>query len=671
MKKHILFWLCGLLCCNGLLAQVDSTEVRIDRGGEFITFVSPYYAVAWAKAFPMMSYLGVEAGARSTRYTDRSLLRPGKGGVLTANQNDSFGKREATASYQAGNISYRDVAFGNGEQRNCTIYPQGPHSFAMDITTLNEGMGGEIFRLHTAPDVSPVSIWSKKTTDEPSHQYDTPETFYTPRIVKASFQLPAVLHFPDYGLVKVEANDPDVYLQEHFLPDYDNTGLSLGPFNRGGHTYRKSVHLGSVVLSFHARKPINQVQIKFTVLEDNYPHLSGVDLSDSKFDGLRRCWQNAFTLNPETMTMGDNIMLSGIGHLALAFRADLLPFTPALDASFSMIDALKNSIEIALKERIDPQTNRIADFGYECTEITLIALYDYLITTGDWSFIRQYLPEIKRLVKGVLDRDIDHDGIFEAPFHGNRLEDGRTSFNWWDDFAFGHKDAYLNLQAYRALEGIQKIFRKLNEDTRQIEQALQQFKQSFHQTFYNSETGVYAGWVSQDGRMHDYMFTFITSMAINEGLVPQALGEKMMRIMLAKMQEQGYDGVYGVPGPLLPVAKEDKGTWDEMTRWGRYENGGLCGQAACHFLNALYHVGLRAEADDILFKMLATFEREYTHSGVFPGYVQSVDWRTKGGAPSGYNYLADNYYFLLAAITGHFGVKYPELTDPNRPYGKE
>ncbi len=247
----------------------------------------------------------------------------------------------------------------------------------------------------------------------------------------------------------------------------------------------------------------------------------------------------------------------------------------------------------------------------------------------------------------------------------------RTSFNWWDDFAFGHKDAYLNLQAYRALEGMKKIFEKLHEETHAIEQALSMFKQAFHSTFYNPETGVYAGWVSQDGRMHDYMFTFISSMAINEGLVPQELGIKMMRIMLTKMQEQGYDGVYGVPGPLLPVAKEDKGTWDEMTRWGRYENGGLCGQAACHFLNALYHVGLRKEADDILFKMLATFEREYTHSGVFPGYVQSVDWRTKGGAPSGYNYLADNYYFLLAAITGHFGVKYPELTDPNRPYGKE
>ena len=590
MKRSIILCLCGLLCCT-MSAQVDSTQVRIDRGGEFITFVSPYYAVAWAKAFPMMSYLGVEAGARSTRYTDRSLLRPGKGGVLVANQEDSFGKREVSATYHDGNICYEQVDFGNGEHRNCTIYPQGAHTFAMDIKA-DGNMEGELFRLHTAPDVSPVSVWSQKTADEPSAQYDTPETFYTPRIVKASFQLPAILHFPDYGLVKIEADDPNVYLQEHFLPDYDNTGLSLGPFNRGGHTYRKSVHLGSVALSFHARKPIRGTTIKFTVLEDNYPHLPGVDLSDKKFDGLRRCWQNAFTLNPETMTMGDNIMLSGIGHLALAFRADLLPFTPALDASFSMIDGLKNSIKIALQERIDPQTNRIADFGYECTEITLIALYDYLITTSDWSFIRQYLPEIKRLVKGVLDRDIDHDGIFEAPFHGNKLEDGRTSFNWWDDFAFGHKDAYLNLQAYRALGGVQKIFQKLHENTEPIEKALKQFKQAFHQTFYNPETGVYAGWVSQDGRMHDYMFTFITSMAINEDLVPRAQGEKMMRIMLAKMQEQGYDGVYGVPGPLLPVAKEDKGTWDEMTRWGRYENGGLCGQAACHFLNALYHVGL-------------------------------------------------------------------------------
>jgi hypothetical protein len=92
-----------------------------------------------------------------------------------------------------------------------------------------------------------------------------------------------------------------------------------------------------------------------------------------------------------------------------------------------------------------------------------------------------------------------------------------------------------------------------------------------------------------------------------------------------------------------------------MGRWGVYENGGLCGQAAYYFLLALYRKGLREEADRILFSMLDTFERMPTHSGVFPGYNRSCDWRTKEGLPCGYNYLADNYYFLLAAITGHFG----------------
>jgi hypothetical protein len=176
----------------------------------------------------MMSYLGVEAGARSTRYTDRSLLRPGKGGVLIGNQEDSFGKEETKATYQDGIISYERLDFGKGEVRDCSVYPMGPRTFAIDIMAENK-MDGELFRVHTAPDVSPVSVWSKKAGNPPSAQYDTPETFYTPRIVKASFQLPAVLHFPDYGLVKIEASEPAVYLQEHFLPDYDNTGLSLPP----------------------------------------------------------------------------------------------------------------------------------------------------------------------------------------------------------------------------------------------------------------------------------------------------------------------------------------------------------------------------------------------------------------------------------------------------------
>lgn len=107
----------------------------------------------------------------------------------------------------------------------------------------------------------------------------------------------------------------------------------------------------------------------------------------------------------------------------------------------------------------------------------------------------------------------------------------------------------------------------------------------------------------------------------------------------------------------MPVDPTDTISWDVPGKWGVYENGGLCGQAAYHFIQALYDVGMKKEADHILFSMLNTFEHESTHSGVFPGYRKSVDWRTKEGLPCGYNYLADNYYFLLAAITGHYGKK--------------
>jgi hypothetical protein len=98
-----------------------------------------------------------------------------------------------------------------------------------------------------------------------------------------------------------------------------------------------------------------------------------------------------------------------------------------------------------------------------------------------------------------------------------------------------------------------------------------------------------------------------------------------------------------------------------MQRWGSYENGGMCGMTAQHFISALYCVGLRDDADAILFTMLGTFEREATHSGLFPGYMKSADWRTKEGLPCGYNFLADNYHFMLSGITGHHSVKPPVL----------
>jgi len=212
-----------------------------------------------------------------------------------------------------------------------------------------------------------------------------------------------------------------------------------------------------------------------------------------------------------------------------------------------------------------------------------------------------------------------------------------------------------------------KIFKllKMENEVKKIEVYLKKFESNFNKIFFNKSTGVYAGWMSKDGKVHDYMFTFISAMAINEGLVDLKRARAILKKMLDRMREIGYAGFkYGIPGPLYPVAKKDKGTWESMSKWGIYENGGLCGQTAYHFIQALYNTGLRKQADKILFTMLDTFENNPTHSGAFPGYSRSCDWRTKEGVPCGYNYLADNYYFLLSAITGHYKVSFPQLKNP-------
>ena len=642
-----------------------SGDVNFNVYGKFAVFKSPYFAMSWYTDFPMLSYWGVESGGRSHHYAERNLLRPGLGGTFVSYNDNSFGKKSSFKIVDDG-ISYESVCIGN-HRLKCSVHVLSSKQYKITIKSLDGYLDGQIFKVATAPDVAPVSVWSGKLNIPASTEYDEPESIYSPLIEKASLALPSVFSFPDYGNVRIEASDPNVYIQEHLLPDKSNVGLNLGQGNIGGHVRRVSIHLGSVMLSFHTLVPLKEVELLFTVMDENYPHIAGCDFSDARFDGLKRCWQNSFTLNPATMSMGDNILLDGIGHISLYFKSDLLPFTPRFSTSYSMIDAMKTSIELALLKNIDPETNRLKGFAYEGTESTLIAIYNYLLTTHDWAFVKTYQKQIIQLVHGVLRTDIDHDGILEDPFHGNYLGGKVTSSCWWDDFAFGYKNAYRNLLAYRALTSTEKIFHKLHlsSEEKEISQFLDSFRASFHKTFYNKQSGFYAGWISQDGHIHDYAFTFINATAIYLGLVPQKLSKDILTKMLKMMEKENYDFVYGVPGNIIPVDPKDRIGWEEMCRWGRYENGGLCGQTAYHFIQALYTVGMKKEADHILFTMMATFERDYTHSGLMPGYQKSIDWRTKGGEPCGYNYLADNYYFLLAALTGYYHIPYPELQDPD------
>jgi len=526
------------------------------------------------------------------------------------------------------------------------------------------------------PAVSPPTIWAS-ATKIPKLKNQKKEL---DDIIKNLYQLPLFVHFPDYGILSLSSKkNKEVYCCEKWIIDKKMKGLNLGFANIYYHTKLLPFHYGEILLNFKVQNS-ESLDLIIKVEDEIYPKSLQKSIKANQWNGLKRCWMNAFTLDKKTLTMGDNILLGGIAHLAIHLKSEMLKYTPPFDFPFrknfknhskrnffyakSIHDFLKRTLDLSFssigkngeinwvyqENKDNDGKNRFMD----CTPSNLIAFAHYITFSNDFNFLKRHINNVIQAIKFLLSLDKDNDTILEMPFHGNCFSEERTR-NWWDNFAFGYKDAYINLLSFSAFKLIFPLLQKSNLKELQInlKNFIERFPTAFKKTFYNPKTGVFAGWISEDGKFHDYLFTFITAMAINEDIVPKTDAIKMMKFFLDKMKGLNYDGRYGIPGNLMPVAASDTISWDAMGKWGVYENGGLCGMTAGHFLKALYKCGMKKEADRIFFTMLETFENEPTHSGVFPGYTKSIDWRTKDGIPCGYNYLADNYYFL-SVVTSYF-----------------
>lgn len=640
-------------------------SLKTIQSSEFVHLMTPYFAMALVKPFAMIAQLGVESGGRLRRHVEQNLLKPGLGVTSVRDGAGSFAQPDKLEGAD-GEWTYANAGW------RVRVVDERAFAVRFSGTVI-----GDFFRMALATETCPASVWGK-SQDKPFPPARGKSLFDVPKVT-VDYAMPLLLHFPDYGLLKITCGSAGVRARQEMRPDPSMVGLNLGCTNTGYHTGRKAYHHGTVEVVFDAGEGCEDVELVFHVEHEHYPNLSGINLDDAKWNGLKRCWQSAFTLNPETLSMGDNIMLHGIAHLAIHFKSDMSVFTPPLLDGFTVHDVLRRQLEITFRDCVGahgeisaryaaPEGRKASkDLGFfDGNTSNFIALYNYVAATGDWSLVTTYVDNLMKAGRFLMALDKDDDGILELPFDGNAFRQDRECRNWWDNFPFGHKDSYANLLAYRALGNLGEMMQFGHADfANEITTWRQKFASSFHRVFFNPATGVYGGWVSADGKMHDYMFTFSSAMAINEGLVEKSLAREVMQRLLDKLRAEGYGGwKWGIPGPLISVSEADGHIWEPMQRWGSYENGGFCGQTAYHFIQALYEVGMRETADEILFKMLDTFEHEFTHSGAFPGYMKSVDWRTKEGIPCGYNYLADNYYFLLAAITGHFGVAMPKVKLP-------
>ena len=642
-----------------------------DRGA-YACYDSPNLALTFRLSDASIAFLGLDSGGRLPfRKNTYNLLKPSFGAHAPAlsPKRVKHGADGLRASGDAGALAFAPV-----DDRTFTLaFSAAPKA----------ALAGTLFEASLSIASAPPTIWAD--TDPVPKPY-APKEPRDPRIhAERTWQLPMLVHFPDYGALRVEAAEGDIECHEKLVESGEMSGLSLGYQNLGGHPRVVALHHGVSRLAFRLKKGARarRAALRFTVVPEIAP--AAPFTAAPEWDGFRRAWLNNFPLNRLSLSMGDNIKLDGVAHLAVHNKADMLDLCdPAdnpvfgriretlvrtLDAAFGHCQAADGEICWEYAGRPKPEGQLMGAF-IDCTPSNLIGGLVALRWAPDRA--ARWIGPMLRAADFLMGLDADGDGLIEIPFSGNSYNEpwnhpgGRPRI-WWDNFCCGHKDAWFNLLAHRALRLLAPVARAQGREAEaaRIEAYLKPFRASFLKELHNPETGVIAGWRDATGRLHDYQFTFPTAMAVNEGVLTRAEGRKMLRLLLRYMKEAGFgDNRYGIPGNTLPVPLGvDTFDWAFMAAWPRYENGGCCGMTAWHFLNALYRVGLEKEADGIYFRMLDTFENMPTHSGLFPAYMESCDWRTKDGNSCGYNYLADNYLFLASGFLHHAGRQHPAVAE--------
>ncbi|MBQ7761346.1 MAG: hypothetical protein IJ400_04750 [Clostridia bacterium] len=624
---------------------------------KYSTFGSDFLSYTIDNEKGKIAFFGIESSGRDRdKHASYNLMLPGYGGVA-----GSFKKSMPTSC----EVTENRASFKNA--RGSVSYNfKDLKTLEIDLDDVDKN---DIFSTRFSIKTAPPTIWTK---NEPKHlKSKNPYTIY-----KSRFELPLYVHFPDFGRVEISASSSEVYCVEELQLSKDFCGLDLGYKNHSyNHNRIHALHYGSSFLTFKSSKELDKVVLTFKVMEECYPSFPGEN--DEKFNGLKRNWLNCFAMNRELFDMGDNIYFHGTGHLAIHMKSDMLQMVNEIDEQFKIIRrTYERQVERSFKKAQSQSGEVSVSFyndrnkkGFGCAVDSTPGAIIGLTGIANWnpSLAKKLLPNAIKAADFLLSRDVDDDGLFEVPFPGDYMfqpcETGQMT-NWWDNFAFGHKDIYFNYLCHRALRELSDLLEKLGkkEQAERYRAQLEKFDKVFFDTFYNPETGLMAGWISKNGKVHDYAFTFAVSMGINEGLIPLEKGKEMLKTLLAIMKKQGYGDLhFGIPGNAIPVAQADTIDWPCMSDWGRYENGGLNGMNGFHFLTSMYRVGLNKEADKILFAILDTYEKDMTHSGLMPGYCRSVDWRTKEGVACGYNYLADNYYFLLSVYAGKYNIPHPAV----------
>lgn len=595
------------------------------RTNYLFTFYSPYMKVAMRMDFPQLSSLSVDSMGK-----DKELVSPL---LMGSNMIKKYRSRGSGKS-----ISYHAE---NQKKDSCPAWNFSFSDKSIQIISNKTG-DGEPFNIVINQEINHTTVLGVMKEHN--------------KVI-----LPCLIHLPDMGTFRVTSNVSglELFTDARRVNSAVNSNLE--------HNF---VHISFPPASDDHPKITYQLEIVSI-----YPDVPAIK-NDLLYDGFRRNFINIFQVNPRLRVLANNSS-SDPCAFTLYMSAQLAQYTPPLADGLTAMDLVKMTLDryitgmkayglVGYTDNYEGADTSSWNSKYDSLDSypsLLMAACYYINSANDTKWLNENISSLKGWADIIVKNDIDGDGLIEYPESGNYgTWDGvRRPANWWDTVGFGHKDAYSNALAYRALNLFGSILKNTNKsESQKYLGYAAKIKSAYFSTFYNPETGVLAGWKSKDGRLHDYYFTFVNSIAISYGLINEEQGNRVMDKLLSKMESVGFtDFSLGLPGNLIPVKKGDYTAFDH--RWGGpsiengsdafqiYENGGATACYTYFTVDALQKLRRNRDAQKMLFPILKSI-----NEGNFSGKCangMSKDWKTWNGECWGYEgFLCDGYMVLLACL---------------------
>jgi hypothetical protein len=377
---------------------------------------------------------------------------------------------------------------------------------------------------------------------------------------------------------------------------------------------------------------------------------------------------NMVQWRPDTGIIGNSVMSLNCG-LAILFYAQQALFAPRLENGISPMALVGASVDRYFQGAPGyqmPIQNVCSPNWWSSREtaayLVISAWYD-VRTIGGLKQLRPWLEPLECLANRI-EAQFGPDGLL---YHHGR------GTMWFDTYKFQGADAYSNAADYRAfrcMDDLETLAGRPDQAGRYREDA-ERVEAVYFKSFYNPETRVLAGWRSEDGKLHDYMFPWVNGFAICQGLVPPEEATPILHVLLAKLDNIGFHSYpLGLPTNLLPISPADYAPRtsgapkqaDGMDTWQVYMNGGATPALEYYVIQALYHAGQYDAAERLLWPLMESYEKGTFNAGIqLPKQKQrnpvgSAFYVWDGSRGRGEGYLPEDWDGVEALFTGHYGI---------------